>query len=196
MSNTAPPAASSAADSPAVAVDATGDSFDNFRSSYPLKPLPKERVANSDQVKEMLAQDGLMLWSTGPVKTSGGESSATPAITPEQDAAKLLWAIETSRIPYAPEQCAFGRALESRVIKHSNLTGGRGAHCAGEMVRIDDENIVVNGRSGRYGPKSAAEMLAVAQAFKASGYNVWSMGFDAEAGVPLPFIGVTPTRVS
>src|SRR5438552_10794271 len=100
MSNTATPAAAAATTSPAVAVDATGDAFDNFRKDHPLKPLPPERVANADQVKQMLEENGLMLWSPGPIKTSGEETPATPAITPEQDAARLLWAIETSRILY------------------------------------------------------------------------------------------------
>ena len=187
------PSATTTASAPAAAGAAAP--FDDFRSRYPAKPLPPERVANQDQVKQMVAADGLMLWSAGKVDVVKGHQPATPTITPAQDASKHLWTVETNRVPYAPEQCAFGKTLESRVIKHSNLTGGGSAHCAGEMVKIDADSIVINGRSGRYGPKSGAEMEAIAKAFRASGYNVWSMGFDAEAATALPFLGVTPVWI-
>lgn len=178
-----------------AAIAVTSDPFDAFRAAYQAKPLPKERIANADQTKEMLTGDGLLLWSNGSVDISKKQQLAIPKITAAQDADKFLWAIEATRIPYAPEKCEFGSTLESQVIKHSNLTGGRAAHCAGEMIKVDAEQVVINGRSGRYGPKSAAEMLEAAKAFRASGYNVWSMGFDTEAAAPNPFIGVTPTWV-
>jgi hypothetical protein len=173
----------------------TSEAFEGFRGTYALKPLPPELVANADQIKQMLPEDGLLLWERGPIGDESGEDPGAPTITSDMDETKFLWVVELTRVPYAPERCEFGKSLESGVIKHSNLTGGGDAHCGGEMIKIDNDNIVVNGRSGRYGPKSQEEMSAVAKAFRTSGYNVWSMGFDDEAARPLPFIGVTPVWI-
>lgn len=112
--------------------------------------------------------------------------------TPAHLIDKHLWAVRLNDVVHALEMCEYGRSLQTGVIKHTNLTGGGAAFSAGEMLFFDDQTIVVSGRSGRYGPRSAEEMLAVSEAFRKSGYEVWSMGYDAEAGVPLPLVGVRP----
>lgn len=178
-----------------TAID-VGAAFDTFRQRFPAKPLPLRLVANQDQVKPMHEADGLLLWEAGAAAAATIEEAPdAPTVTPDQNDSKLLWAVEPARIPYAPERCDFGKSLESGVIKHSNLTGGGDAHCAGEMILIDAQSIVINGCSGRYGPTSEAEMASIARSFRASGYNVWSMGFDTEAAKPFPFMGVTPIWV-
>lgn len=178
-----------------VSTGANGDPFDDFRAKFLAKPCPPERIANPDQVKPMRAEDGLLIWTAGTALADDGTVPEAPLITPEQDAAKSLWAIEAAQVPYAPENCAFGKTLASGVIKHSNLTGGGAAHCAGEIILLSGDTIIVNGCSGRYGPQSGDEMSAVAKAFRASGYYVWSMGFDPDTARALPFIGVTPIWV-
>ena len=90
---------------------------------------------------------------------------------------------------YAPERCQFGSQLFDGVIKHSNLTAGQAAFCGGELVFLSSDEVVVNGRSGRYGPQSDAELKAAAEAFKASGYEVWTMGWDDDVDLPAPFLG-------
>ena len=90
----------------------------------------------------------------------------------------------------------FGMSLESGVIKHTNLTGGAPAFSGGELLFLDPQTVVVNGCSGRYGPRSAQELDLVVQAFANSGYGVWSMGFDDEVNRPSPFVGVLPVWVS
>ena len=95
---------------------------------------------------------------------------------------------------HAEEMCGFGKSLQSGVIKHTNLTGGAPAYSGGEMVMLDEKTMVINGQSGRYGPRSERELDAAAKAFRQSGYHVWCMGYDNEAGYPLPF-GVMPRWV-
>jgi hypothetical protein len=144
----------------------------------------------------MAPVDGLNDWSDGPVSEDALEPTAGPPILGEDEVSqRLLWAVREKDVPYAAENCEFGKGLPSGVIKHSNLTGGRSAYSAGEMLFSDDSTVVVNGRSGRYGPQSAAEMSAVALAFRRSGYFVWQMGYDTEANFPLPFIGIRPQWV-
>ncbi len=107
----------------------------------------------------------------------------------------MLWVVREADVAYAPETCAFGNGLKSKVIKHSNLTGGGSAYSGGEILMLNENTIALNGCSGRYGPRSEDELLSVANAFKNSGYTVWCTGFDVEAGFPLPFVGSTPNRI-
>jgi len=44
--------------------------------------------------------------------------------------------------------------------------------------------LILNGASGRYPPRGAAELDAIASAFQDAGYEVWSMGWDLEADRP------------
>nr|WP_303705413.1 hypothetical protein [Brevundimonas naejangsanensis] len=64
------------------------------------------------------------------------------------------------------------------------------------MIKIDDRTICVIGWSGRYPVRGAAELDALAKAFRESGYSVWSMGFDEETMMPNPFVGVQPRLVA
>jgi len=109
----------------------------------------------------------------------------------------MLWVVRTADVVWAEEHGQFGKTLESGVIKHTNLTGGAPAFSGGELLVLDDDStIIVNGSSGRYGPKSAAELGDVVTAFARSGYAVWAMGYDFDAGIPLPFYaGASPKWV-
>jgi hypothetical protein len=146
----------------------------------------------------MTAADGLLVWQDGPVNPAAAsemDDTATPTITQAMIDGRYLWAVTELQVPHAPERCHFGEGLPSGIVKHSNLTGGRSAYCGGEVLKISDKEIIINGWSGRYGPKSEAEMRAVAAAFKKSGYYVWQMGFDPEAARAYPFIGPSPQWV-
>ena len=109
----------------------------------------------------------------------------------------MLWVVRTDDVVYGPEHGPFGKSLESKMIKHTNLTGGVPAFSGGELLVLDEaSSIIVNGYSGRYGPRTEAELNDVVTAFARSGYAVWAMGYDADAGAPLPFVpGVSPTWV-
>lgn len=108
MSHPIKPAAVSPADTTPVAESAefvassagqsASDAFDTFRGIYALKPLPRELIANEDQVKPMHAEDGLMLWERRALG-QGGEDPGAPAITTAMDAGKFLWVVESNRVP-------------------------------------------------------------------------------------------------
>ena len=178
-------------------MEATSVAFAKLRAlvGAPKEP-PSHLITNTDQIIQMQAADGLKFWCDGVEFAAPAEPPQIPEIVPEQLEDRSLWVVRLDDVVFAPENCPFGKGLKSTVIKHSNLTGGDPAYSGGELLFLDEKTLVVNGRSGRYGPKSLSEMEAVERAFSESGYAVWSMGYDEEANFALPFIGVTPKWVA
>ena len=141
----------------------------------------------------MTQADGLRVWADGSYTAEVPAANPAPLLTETSLKDRMLWAVREDDVVWAPENGPFGRTLESGVIKHTNLTGCAAAYCGGELLVLEETcTIVVNGCSGRYGPRNSTEMDDVAKAFAQSGYGVWSMGYDEEAARPLPFIGVRP----
>ena len=133
------------------------------------------RVANNDELVALDLPDYVREWIDG----VGAAKGATPLID-TKPLGTYLWVVRTDDVVHAREDDPAGAKLESKVIKHSNLTGGADAHCGGELLFLGESVIALNGASGRYGPNSATEMAAVARAFRSSGYGVWSYGFSEE----------------
>lgn len=176
----------------------TKNAFDQFRSSIGQSRLPpSELIANDDQTKQMSQSDGLEQWNDGPgCPGLYKDSSPPPLLESSQLQDTRLWVVRDEDVVHAPEHCAYGETLESGVIKHTNLTGGAAAFSGGELLFLDEATIVINGCSGRYGPRSKAELDSVARAFSESGYGVWSMGFDDETNRPSRFIGIYPEWIA
>ena len=101
------------------------------------------RVANDDELVSLDLSDGVRRWIDG----SGAEKGATPLISPRPCDAHL-WVIRSDDVVHAREDDAAGSKLESKVIKHSNLTGGADAHCGGELLFLDEAVIALNGGVG------------------------------------------------
>lgn len=153
------------------------DSFCEFRRNFPAFP-PRIRPRNSGGIVLMTVADGLCDVTT-PTPQAHTVSNA-PTTAQDAPVHRFLWAIAQASVPYALEDCNFGRALETGVIKHTNLTGGEAAHCGGELWFLGDNKIVINGSSGRYGPLTSVQLREAGLAFKACGYQVASMGYDDE----------------
>ncbi len=173
----------------------TKEVFDQLRSAIGQpRPPPPELIANQDQVKQMTLENGLLEWVDGPVliKTAG----APPLLEKDQIEDLSLWVVRGDDVVHAEERCEFATGLESKVIKHTNLTGGTPAFSGGELMFLDAETVVVNGCSGRYGPRNKAELQHAVRAFAESGYRVWSMGFDEETNRPARFLGTYPEWVA
>jgi len=149
-------------------------------------------VNNASELIQMTAADGLALWEDGP----GAPANGVPPNIDVNPPNVRLWVVRDNDVPHAAESNPFAESLPSKVIKHSNLTGGQPAHSGGELVFVRNDTIVINGCSGRYGPQSAAELIAVAEAFKKSGYAVWCLGYDPEAAKPHHFGDVDPVWVA
>jgi len=173
----------------------TKNAFDQFRSAIGQSRLPpKKLIANDDQVTPMDASNGLRQWKDGPGLVDS--PSPPPLLERSQLQAAHLWVVREEDVVHAEEHCSFGSSLESGVIKHTNLTGGKAAYSGGELLFLDEKTIVVNGCSGRYGPRSKTELDHAVKAFAESGYGVWSMGFDEETNRPAGFVGIYPEWVA
>lgn len=167
--------------------------FTKLRDHFGQPKLPpQELIANPDQVKRMTLADSLQMFVDGNHHQSQPAHTAPPLLRAEQVEDAHLWAVRREDVVHAAERCAFGAKLTSHVIKHTNLTGGDAAYSGGEMLFLGDDTIVVNGCSGRYGPRSKEELLVVVTAFAESGYKVMYMDYDEETNRPLPFLGVRP----
>lgn len=171
----------------------TAEAFAHVRSRFgnPQTPDPNV-VANDDELIQMTSDDGLREWEDGPGRWD--PLKLAPVIAIGKDI--HLWVVRPEDVVYAAEACAFGQPLQTGVIKHTNLTGGQPAFAGGEVLFFEGQTIVINGKSARYPVRSAAELDTIAKAFQQSGYTVWSMGFDDEAGRPYPFTGVEPKLVA
>ena len=178
-------------------MEATKTAFDRFRLNHPLKKLDPARVANPEQLLPMTEADGALSWKDGSgSRIFMSESDRVPPpVSQERKQHAHLWVVMRDDVRHAPERCAFGQALPTGMIKHSNLTAGAPAHCGGELLFEGKDTIIVNGDSGRYGPRTPEELQAVAMAFRGSGYRVWSMGWDTDAGKPMLFVGARPMLV-
>lgn len=172
----------------------TKAAFDSFRVMIGSPRLPAISCP-TDEMRQMVDADGLMKWVDGPDR-GGARPPAAPLVTPAMEADRHLWAVRKSDVVHARENCPFGSTNAVGVIKHTNLTGGAEAFASGELLFILKQSVIINGKSRRYGPRSESEMTAVAKAFRDSGYEVWSMGYDVEAGLPYPFVGVAPEWVA
>lgn len=168
----------------------TSVAFDKFRSTLAPRSPPPELIANADQLQQMNFSDGLEQWVDG--AHTGPPTSPPPLLQKSATEKTHLWVVRIEDVVHAQEQCDFGDLLETGVIKHTNLTGGHAAFSGGELLFINEKTIVINGCSGRYGPRNKNVMDMVAKAFVESGYGVWSMGYDEETNRPLPFIGTFP----
>lgn len=160
------------------------DAFDRFRMKH-VAHMPSFIRHDSDR-DEMTAADGLTVLADGP----GADPKAKqqlPPISPTTITHARVWAVRPDDVVHAPQHCPFGACRTAKEVKHSNLTAGQPAHSAGELIFVDASTIIVNGDSGRYGPRSAEAMHDVAVAFREAGYTTYSMGYDADANIPFRF---------
>ena len=96
---------------------------------------------------------------------------------------KYLWLVRTDDVKIALENGELRRRVTGGSIKHTNLTSGV-AHCGGELWFSDDQSLFINGGSGRFTPRSKAELEAVVSSLRDSGYRVCSFGGSDELGAP------------
>lgn len=168
--------------------------FAEFRARTALRAPAADRIEHDNECLEMSASDGRLSWVDGTAEDLD-DPPPIPGLSSVQLDGRHLWVVCEVDVVHASERSPFGKNVEKGVIKHTNLTGGEPAYSGGELIFLDENTICINGRSGRYGPRTAEEMTAVAKAFRKSGYHVWSCGFDSEAAQPHGFGGVDPTWV-
>jgi hypothetical protein len=178
-------------------MSATSKAFDQLREQLVQPRLPpRNRIANTDETKLMTVEDGLRQWVDGDCDAPVSPPDEPPLLEAQNCPELSLWVVRLEDVVHAREDCAFGKSLASGMIKHTNLTGGAAAYSGGELIVLDRHTIVINGRSGRYGPKTESELQGAARAFADSGYRVWYMGWDEDANRPAPFLGSVPRWLS
>ena len=101
-----------------------------------------------------------------------------PRSREDKGESRYLWVIDDQGIPYIMEQPL--KYLGGRVPKHTNLTGGAVAYLGGEIWFNTSINLVLSGGSGRYPPLHETQLNDAAQVFESYGYQVVSLGWNAE----------------
>ena len=186
-----PEESSEAAATPATAL--TDAAFAGFRTSrVPRLPNPLV-IKNSDELDPM-PDDEMSFWRDGI-----GTGTAKGAPEPLGDAwlkKERLWAVRATDVVHSAKHCAFGSARARGEITHTNLTGGKEAFVGGELMLVDENTVIINGDSGRYGTKDDAETEEVARAFAASGWETYWVGMDEDLGRPAPIVGTPLRRVA
>lgn len=138
------------------------------------------KAANDDELRRLGPDDGVLELDRAPAKTA--------VAGPPSDAnARHLWVIWANGLPYILERAPnIQPPLQTGKVKHSNLTGGEPAACAGELWvdEIDAKRLYVNGDSGRYGPRSAEQLEEAVALFRTRGFAVESFGWDEDANMP------------
>ena len=165
-----------------MTVSAFGQYRNRWAPDQDMHPEAKRYEGDTDQLQP---SEGLRDWVDG--HASSPQSPPIAPVIENISDKKVLWAVTADAVFHADEKCPFGADRGAGVIKHSNLTGGGKAFSAGELIFLDENTVVINGCSGRYRIRKAAELEALASAFKASGYNVWTMGYDDDTNRPVTF---------
>lgn len=99
----------------------------------------------------------------------------------------FLWVAMKDRIKFIHEKANVARRLTLKKVKHTNLTGGEKAYSGGEMWIIAPKTIVINGCSGRYGPRTEEQLIEIVKVFTESGWCVKSLGWDSETCRPVRY---------
>ncbi len=144
---------------------------------------PRRKSANKDEVRKLGKRDGVMIIQGPPVAANESNRKVPKK---QGDPGCHLWVFDSQAIPYIFERAPVADTLESGVVKHTNLTGGGDASCAGELWvdPADDNLIYINGCSGRYGPRTREQMDCTVEVFDQLGHKVRSFGWDDDANMP------------
>jgi hypothetical protein len=155
--------------------------LDDFRRAYPLRLPDPSRVTHHDQVILLTLGQGLRYLEHAPAKEFLEGNPRTSTIEPKNT---YLWVFDDHGVPYILEMTPGAAMLHDKVAKHTNLTGGRGAYCGGELWFHDEKSLWISGGSGRYGPLSEEELSLAVTVFQEFGYHVNNLGWDSEAHSP------------
>jgi hypothetical protein len=152
-----------------------------FRKAYPLREM-RIQPANDDELKRMRPEDGMLDLESGSLDQLIQIEIVDKPPTSREEAheGRFLWVVRSDDAPTALEHCAWGRNLETKKVKHSNLTGGAPAHSGGELWVVQGKGVLVNANSGRYGANTPEELAAFVEALRGLGFWVASMGFDLD----------------
>lgn len=99
----------------------------------------------------------------------------------------FLWVALKNQIKIINEKAKATTRLTLKKAKHTNISGGSKAYSGGELWFISKNTVILNGCSGRYGPRSEAQLNEIIDVFKATGWITISPGWDDEVKRPAKF---------
>lgn len=171
------------------------DAFAEIRTLFG-EPRPPRLTSKKfdDELVQMQPSEGLYVVREHQV-AQYSRSAVVPDVTEAMKLETHLWVVRIQDCVHAQEYGAFGKKLGNGCIKHTNLTGGDSAFAGGELLWVGDQEVIVNGCSGRYGPQSAEEMAVAAKSFAKAGYRTWSTGYDHGSGHCFKFGASVPMEV-
>lgn len=167
----------------------TEKTFESYRTKHPARAPNLANQKSADELRQITTAEGLHELAPPPCATA--KVGTPPKQAREGVAAKYLWVVASTSVPFALEQLPNAQ-LDRGYLSHTNLTGGAQAHSGGEMWFTDPSIIIMNGGSGRYPARSADELDDVAKAFRATGYKVAHMGWDIELNAPARYLRGDP----
>jgi hypothetical protein len=145
-----------------------------------------------DELRQITLAEGFQSLTLAP--NQAATIGVAPAKAKESEDTKYLWVIAADDVPLALERNNTAK-LQRGYLSHTNLTGGADAHSGGELWFTGASVLILNGGSGRYPPRSEAELEQVALAFKAMGYKVANIGWDSETDTPARYLRGDPKWV-
>ncbi len=152
----------------------------DFVSKYPRQG-PNRPADTPDQTRELTVEDGVIALDAAPFPEPMPGRPGFPE-------GKHLWVIFDPGLPVLLEMAPRVRPppLSSGCAKHTNLTGGRPACCGGELWvdPVSASRLWINGGSGRYQPRTPAELEDAVRVFQGLGYQVVSAGWNDDNGKP------------
>jgi hypothetical protein len=151
----------------------------DFVRTHPPQP-PRIAPENGDQHRLLRPQDGLFALAAPPVAGPVTGRRGTPD-------GRYLWVMSPAAIPAILETVPHVQPpLQSGVAKHTNLTGGGDASCGGEMWvdAVNPGRLHITGGSGRYPPRSPAELNDAVLVLERLGFSVNSAGWDVDVDRP------------
>ncbi len=133
--------------------------LDDFATRHPPQP-PRRALGHDDEARRLTPAEGLMHLTVPPAAAT---VRATPTGSATGNQGRHLWAFLPNAIPYVLESAPLASPpLAAGPAKHTNLTGGEPACCAGELWvdAVDDSMLYVNGVSRRVQEKGMSRNLA------------------------------------
>jgi hypothetical protein len=161
--------------------------FEQYRNKYELRLPNLKYQKNVDELTqcEYCIWDGsceFVEFSSLAIALSDMDGKEIPKPV------RLLWVV-TSDVRCAHEHSELAKKFTRKYLSHTNITGGEQAHSGGQLAFLKHADsavreIVLDGRSSRYMPRSSKELKEVAEAFASTGYDVHSLGWDDEINEP------------
>ena len=153
--------------------------FDQYREKFEARPPNLANQIHDDEISDLRAGIEVQSFPVAPMPTEVSLGQDFSDLTK-----KYLWLVGLSDIPFARENGDLGKLTKRGYLAHTNLSGGDLAHCGGELWCAGPNRLLVNGKSGRYRPRTASELDEIVTCFRLAGYLVASSGWDVENNVP------------